>query len=361
MIYHVYWGTSGNSGLYLDEIYQTLRESGHVQRVFVNYYYPFDYGDKVFLKFGDVSNSRFKGVARKIIQLFEILNGYTKILLCALKEKPDIVNYNHVGQSYVFIYWFLLLLKRVSGCKLMITCHDVNPHCLISGEMKNRRRIFRTADYLLVHNRNSIKELTEIFGIDKNRIVRHLFPIMDLSKLINDDDPVIKDTDFLFIGHLRRDKGAEFLLEAWKDFYALNKEATLKICGRKLQDSNFDENELSRYNVEFILRYINDDEYYHFVKSARYVILPYFQGTNSGIISTVLSLGTSVITSDIPMFKENPLVPDINMFVSEDKDSLVNKLQEMWLAKDDSLHIDMNKYKNDFSSGVNQVYDQILN
>lgn len=361
MIYHIYWGTSGNSGLYLEEIYQVLKASGSEQRVFVNYYYPFDYGDKVFFKYGDVANSKFGGITRKVIQLLEILWGYTRILICAARQKPKLINYSHVGHSYVFIYLFLKLLKKVSGARLMITCHDVCPHGLVAGEMKNRDKIFRTGDYLLVHNDNSIKELKELFGIDESKIVKHLFPIMDLSKLTQDETPTFKDTDFLFIGHLRKDKGAEFLLEAWKDFHAINKEATLKVCGRKLPDSDFDEKELAKYNIEFHLRFIDDDEYFRYVKSARYVILPYLQGTNSGIISTVLSLGTSVVTSDIPMFRENPLVPENNMFASENKESLVAKLQELWENQESSESSELNIYKADFAKGVNEVYSKILN
>lgn len=361
MIYHIYWGTSGNSGLYLDEIYETLQESGHQQRAFVNYYFPFEYGDKVFLKYGDVSNSRFKGITRKIIQLLEILWGYTIILCCAIRQKPQLINYSHVGQSYVFIYWFLKLLKKVSGAKLIITCHDVCPHGLISGELKNREKIFKTGDYLLVHNDNSIKELNELFGVDKSKIVKHLFPIMDLSKLTKDGTPTVKDTDFLFIGHLRKDKGVEFLLEAWKDFHAINKDATLKVCGRKLPDSVFNEEELAKYNIEFHLRFIDDDEYYRYVKSARYVVLPYLQGTNSGIISTVLSLGTSVVTSDIPMFRENPLVPENNMFASENKESLIAKLQELWQKQESFESAELNIYKADFAKEVNEVYSKLLN
>lgn len=360
MIYHIYWGTSGNSGLYLDEIYQCLKNAGYRQRVFVNYYYPFDYGDKVFFKRGDVAMSKYKGVLRKLFQLQEIMFGYFRIIIASLKDKPAVINYSHVGQSYFFVVLFLKLLKKVSGAKLMITCHDVCPHGLVSGEMINRKKIFRAGDYLLVHNENSIKELNELFGIEKSRIVQHLFPIMDLSKLTMDNNPIEKDTDFLFIGHLRKDKGVEFLLDAWKDFYGINEKATLKICGRKLPDSEFDENELSKYNIEFNLRFIDDDEYYHYVKSARYVILPYLQGTNSGIISTVLSLDTNVITSDIPMFKENPLVPADCMFANGDKQSLVDKLQEKWLVNNNSVSSTLIDYKKRFKKEVIETYSEIV-
>ena len=50
MIYHIYWGTSGNSGLYLDEIYQILKKGGYNQKIYVNYCYPFGYGERIFFK-----------------------------------------------------------------------------------------------------------------------------------------------------------------------------------------------------------------------------------------------------------------------------------------------------------------------
>lgn len=360
MIYHIYWGTSGNSGLYLDEIYQVLKKEGLEQRVFVNYYYPFCYGDKIFFKRGDVAMSSYKGIARKIFQLQEILLGYTKILFASRKDKPDIINYSHVGQSYFFIVWFLKLIKKVSGAKLMITCHDVNPHSNGKNEMSNRYKIFHSADYLLVHTEKSIDELNNIFDIDKSKILIHPFPIMDLSKLSQDSPNPYSKTDFLFIGHLRKDKGIEFLLESWPDFHKVCPNAKLRICGRYIPDVSFNEELLEKCNVEFNLRYISDDDYYHYVKAARYVILPYLQGTNSGIISTVLSLGTDVITSDLPMFTQNPLVSKKNIFVTANKASLITTLEEKYMEKSTRTIERLDSYVVQFSESVVNVYNRLL-
>lgn len=360
MIYHIYWGTSGNAGLYLDEIYQVLKKEGYRQRCFVNYYYPFDYGDKVFFKRSDVANSKYKGFIRKVFQLLEAWKGFFIILYCSIKDKPKVINYSHACRSYLFIILFLKFLKLVSGAKLIITCHDIRPNTVGDGDIKNRSTIFRLGDYLLVHNDNSAKELNEYFGIDKAHIVKHLFPIMDLSKLTDDDKPAQKDTDFLFIGHLRKNKGVEFLLDSWKCFYAKNKEAKLRICGQKSVDSDLNERELSKYNIEFDLRFIDDNEYYHYIKNARYVVLPYLFGTNSGIVSTVLSLGTGIITSDIPMFAENPLIPVDCMFKNGDKLSLIEILQNKWADKNDHVTNQLQDYREQFRKELLNVYNPLL-
>ena len=360
IIYHIYSGTSGNSGLYLDEIYQILKKEGFKQRVFVSYFYPFAYGEKVFFRFGDIAHSKFRGRLRKVIQLIEIIIAYIKILVYSSIEKPKIVNYSHIGQSYFFIYYFLVLLKRITGAKLIITCHDVKPHKIISGEIKFRRLIFELGDYLLVHNDNSINDLNTIFSIETDKIIKHPFPIMDLTKL-NYLDTTFNPCDFLFIGHLRKNKGIEFLLNTWKDFSSIYPEAKLCVCGNTTSDVSFDVEELIPHNVDFHLKYISDQEYYMYIKSARFVILPYFEGTNSGIISTVLSMGVNVVTSDIPMFKENQFICDSDMFKSHDKQSLISILEKKYLEHNDSTGFDkIRKYRNDFDKSVKQVYTKIL-
>ena len=364
LIYHIYWGTSGNSGLYLDEIYEALKNKGYNQRAFVNYYYPFNYGDKIFFKRGDIANSKYKGLVRKIFQLQEILFGLVKILHYAKCHKPKLINFSHAGSSFFFIYWFLKAIKRISRAKLVVTCHDIMP-LSIGGEngkeIKFRTKIFNTADNLIVHNLNSIIELKEKFNINPEKVLFHPFPLMDLNKIPPQTKTRYDRVDFLFIGHLRKAKGIEFLLDAWMDFHKLYPEARLRVCGKQPNDVKFNQEILSANGVDFHLHFISDDDYYHFVKSAKYVILPYLLGTNSGIISTVLSLGTDVITSDLPMFAENPLVISRDMFVTGDKLSLISKLEEKFLKKENDSENKLVAYREEFNNQLLKIYKELCN
>lgn len=362
MIYHIYWGTSGNSGLYLDEIYQCLKDVGYDQKVFVSYYYPFDYGEKIFFRRSDMAHCKVKGLRRKILQICEVLKAFTKIMFLSIKEKPEVVNYSLISGSYSFVFYFLWILKMISGCKLVITCHDVtpwgNPH-KNSTEIVNRQKIFNMADYLLVHNNSSISDLEKVFSIDKGKIVKHLFPIMDLSKIIK-TKPTVKKCDFLFIGHLRKDKGINFLIDSWKLFHKKVPDARLWVCGRP-QGQNFNIEELKELNITCNLGYISDDDYCNYIQSTRYVILPYLMGTNSGIISTVMSLGANVITSDIPMFQDNFLVPRQNMFSAGCANSLIDMMYQKYNMHD--LELPCNKlehYRDSFKSETLNAYRVFL-
>lgn len=361
MIYHIYWGTRGNSGLYLDEIYQCLKRGGYNQKLFVSYYYPFEYGEKIFFRYSDLAYCKVKGFWRKIIQVYEILLAFGRILFAAKNDKPQVVNYSLITGSYGFIVVFLKLLRSISGCKLVITCHDVLPfgnNNRYASEMKNRRLLFTMADYLLVHNDSSIHDLENNFSIDRKKVVKHLFPLMDLTK-INSINKREKNIDFLFIGHLRKEKGVDFLIRAWATYYEYNKKATLWICG-KPYGQNLDVDSLKKQNIFCNLGYISEDDYCRYIQSARYVILPYIKGTNSGIISTVLSLGANVITSDIPMFLNNPLVSQEDMFKVEDVKSFVEILEHKYsLNTDNFIKEKLVKYRKNFEEEVLNVYKTI--
>lgn len=177
---------------------------------------------------------------------------------------------------------------------------------------KRRERYFKQADRLLVHNESSKADLRRMFGIPDRKIIMHPFPIMDLSKIISVGETKRRHLyDFAFIGHYREEKGLEVLLDAWELFCTEIPDAKLLVAGnmppeiRRLMENKQND------SIVADLRYIDDSLYCEYIMQSRFVVLPYLRGTNSGIASTVVSLGTDLIVSDIAMFKNNCLIgPD---------------------------------------------------
>lgn len=367
LIYHIYWGTAGNAGLYLDEIYQVLKNAGYSQKAFVSYYYPFDYGEKIFFKRTEMEHCRYSGIARKVMQAFELLYALCSILLHACKDKPRIVNYSYVSNGNVLILSFLRLLKKFSKCKLVITCHDVEPFApnedAYNKELSMKRRIYALGDYYLVHNINSKKDLKKLFEIDDKQILCHPFPLMDLSKLDKEDMQRETLCDFLFIGVMRKEKGIRILIEAWEQVIKVHPNAKLYIAGNPLYYKDYLEEHkewCEKNNVTLKLGFVKDDDYSKTVKSSKCVVFPYTAGTNSGVISTVVSLGRDVITSDIGMFDSNPFVPKENMFLAGDSNALSKKMIEFYEGKLKSgVEQRIISFKADFEKKVKMVYASI--
>lgn len=358
LIYHIHWGTSGNGGLYIDEIYEALKKE-YNQEVFVSYYYPFNYGNKVFFKNSDIALSH-QSKFRPVLKVFDIAYGLSYVLAKCIKQKPSVINYSLVSGCYFFVVFFLKIVKLVSDARIVVTCHDVLPfgwNGCNSTEMKNRKKVFDFVDYLLVHNKSSKTTLVKYFNVEENKILYHRFPIQDLLKLhdIKNNEKVY---DFLFIGHLREEKGIKFLLEVWREFHSVCNNATLCIAGRNISNINIDN--YNNLNIFFKCYYIDDVEFVELVNSSKCVILPYLKGTNSGIASDVLSLGANIVTSDLPMFKENPLVDDDDMFVTGNSKSLLKILKNKYenIAKKNSRER-VDEYKRIFAEEVLKTYSEI--
>ena len=367
LIYHIYWGTAGNAGLYLDEIYQALNDAGYRQKAFVSYYYPFDYGEKVFFKRSEMEHCRYKGLVRKALQALELLRALCCILWNAFKDKPTLVNYSYVSSGNILLLYFLKTLKKLSKCKLIITCHDVVPFARdekeYNKELAIKRTIYSIGDYYLIHNAQSRQDLHQLFNIDGNKIFYHPFPLMDLSKLDTEKTGDSPQYDFLFIGQMRKEKGINLLLEAWREFIRSYPNARLCIAGNPLYYKQYLEDEkgwCENNRVTLKLGFVKDCDYAETVKSARCVVFPYTAGTNSGVISTVVSLGREIITSDIGMFAENPFVPKENMFGAGDYMDLCKKMIAFFEGE---LKSDVNRriaaYRKDFNRQVREVYSSI--
>lgn len=369
MIYHIYWGTAGNAGLYLDEIYQTLQKAGYKQKVFVSYYYPFDYGEKVFFKRTEMEHCRYKGLVRKFLQVYEFVVALFRIFLQAFKDKPNVINYSYVNRGNAILFLFLKSIKIISHCKLVITCHDVIPIIAekkaYNKEIAIKKKIFSLANYFFVHTEASKNELKSIFGVREEQVLIHLFPLMDLSKMDKGSGGVDNKYDFLFIGHMRPEKGIPLLVDAWGTFHKTYPEARLCIAG----NPNFYKKYLAereewcaKNGIDLNLGFISDEDYIRIVKSSKCVVFPYTGGTNSGVISTVVSLGRDVITSDLGMFANNFFAPKQNMFRTGSVESLIEILTDYQLGKlvSDSL-LRIEKYRLIFGEQVRSAYAIVNN
>jgi glycosyltransferase involved in cell wall biosynthesis len=268
MIYHIYWGTAGNAGLYLDEIYQTLQKAGYKQKVFVSYYYPFDYGEKVFFKRTEMEHCRYKGLVRKVLQAYEFVVALFRILLQAFKDKPNIINYSYVNRGNALLLRFLKCIKSISHCKLVITCHDVIPIIAekkaYNKEIAIKKRIFSLANYFFVHTEASKNELKSIFEIREEQVLTHLFPLMDLSKMDKEYNTEDIKYDFLFIGHMRQEKGIPLLIDAWETFHKNYPHTNLCIAGNPYYYKEYlskREDWCVKNGIDLKLGFINDDDY----------------------------------------------------------------------------------------------------
>lgn len=363
-VFHIYWGTQGNAGLYLDEIYQVLKSAGLSQEVFVSYYYPLGYGKKVFFKYTDLISGRKRNKLSPYIRYAELTWGLMVTLVYVLIYQPRVINYSLISSGLLVEMLFFRLIHIISKSTLVLTCHDVLPfqssYSHGHSTMGRMHMALAVPDFLLVHNLNSKREIYSYFGISELKILKHDFPIIDLSKIFDITRPCNKEFDYLFIGHLRKEKGLDILLEAWKKFHVRYPDYTLCIAGNLPGNSHLRVEDYDGLNITFRLQYLSDMEYCQLIYTSKCVVLPYWRGTNSGVVSTIISLGTDVIASDIPMFKGNPMLDEGSLFEAGNVNALADKLEK----KRDCVSCqkkDLDKYRLSFNEQVLNIYHNLLN
>lgn len=360
-IVHIYYGSQGIGGLYINEIYQSLKSNSLNQSIVVSNYYPFTYGKKIFFKYSDLSGGMKNSFFRKLIRIFEMLFGLIYCLFFIMIKKPKIINYS-LNASFITDVIFIKLLKKISRSTIIVTCHDVIPFSKNPKDkfkqIKYRQIIFNTAHFLLVHTEKSIEDLIEVFKISRSKILIHSFPLMSLKSIFGEPNCKTKKYDFAFIGHLRNEKGIDILIEAWKRFITKFPKATLLIAGNAPYQIDFLK-ELKRYNVTLELQYLSDRKYFDYINSANTVVLPYKEGTNSGVAYNLFDLDVNIIYSDLPMFMENKLLDRTGMFESENVEDLEKKLEQFYNRRL-TLDQDTANYKVKFDKEVYDIYSGLL-
>lgn len=377
-ILHIYAGTSGAAGSYIHTIYNALSKS-YDQDVIVSKYYPYNYGKKIFYTFTELSGKNYFSKFPKLrlyMRFLELCYGLFYSLIFIAIKKPSIVNYS-MNNNLKIELLFLKIIKNILKRKLIITCHDVIPFDFhfrknkknsYQNDIKERKRFFNLADYLLVHNESSRKQLKQTFKVCNSKIIHHDFPVMDLQYLYKKQKTIHNQNliKVLFIGHMRKEKGIDLLIDAWNKENCEN--ILLTIAGNIPMNSKLNFSVNKKNNFHLIDGFVDDKSFVSLIGSSDFVIFPYKKGTNSGIPSSVASLGAIPVASNIPMFKENILIGRDWLFEANDVNSLrkmLNKINQITVDEKESALLEVKhsyyNYKSRVDIDILESYKYVIN
>lgn len=213
--------------------------------------------------------------------------------------KPDVI---HIQEPSL---WWTFFLPFLSRYPLVFTIHDVHPHV---GSRKfdqiiGQKCIVHHSNDVIVHGQSAKKELLMKYPNLEKRC--HVIPHGDYSFFLkyNTDVKTEKDT-VLFFGSIRAYKGLEYLIEAIRIVSEKNPDIKLIIAGQ---------GDLSRYETairenadlfEIHNEYIINSEVAKFFQRASLVVLPYIEGTQTGIIPIAYAFKKPVIATNVGSIPE---------------------------------------------------------
>jgi len=280
--------------------------------------------------------------APKIEKIRRILQYYWKLLIYTLKTKNEVFHIQWLRFN-LFEGVILNIIFKFFRKKIIYTAHNVLPH--MENNLINRLiffLIYNIADVIIVHTEFIKKRIVNEFKVRKNKIkvVKHgVYKIVDTPLLtkqkarekleLKTDDKVI-----LFFGNIKRYKGLDILISAFSIYRKNLNNLKLIIAGRV-------NNEDYKYEIEHFLshselkesvitkfRYIAEEEVEILFKAIDVVVLPYLEGSQSGVLFLSYAYGKPVIASNIGAFPDDIVVGKTGYIfkVGNSKD-LANKIK----------------------------------
>ena len=311
------WGTRG-PGIYTYSLCDVLYKKNKNLTLITNCYYEYDKlsnfkVEKIFFKY---SENLKANIARKVIRGLEYCFNMLNLLNRYSKESPDIIHIQWL-LFYQFDYFWLKLLRyrlRRKNTKIILTAHNVLPH--INGYKYRNilEKIYSQVDGIIVHSELLKEQMIKIFGKKVNDWSISVIPHGANDKLLekvnkdilNDYIKKIKSFkaegyNFLFAGTIHKNKGLDILLKSWKEHINRYHNDKLFIIGKPSYNMSDELEIIKKYHSSIIssLEYKSDEELLAYYLECDFVVLPYKEASQSGVLLTALSLGKPVIATNV--------------------------------------------------------------
>jgi len=189
---------------------------------------------------------------------------------------------------------------------LALTIHDPVPHLgeeslmldLVRFLYKRRAKsIFFYSYYSTRLYRNANKQIQQ--QLYQLRLQPYSF-IAQFKK-----HPVLESRHILFFGQLSYYKGIDLLLDAIPAVLHFYPQEQFLIAG-KSNGLNINKSLLDKYpnNVAFIDEYLSIDQLSSLIQSSKFVVCPYREATQSGVLMTAFAMGKAVLATNVGAFPE---------------------------------------------------------
>lgn len=210
--------------------------------------------------------------------------------------------------------WLMLFLRR-RGVPVVLTVHDLLPHDTGDQFRAPFLRLYRQVDAIICHSEHIRQRLVDEFDVPAARIdvIPHGPFFYDLPASTAASAPGLEtlspdELTVLWQGIVLPYKGLDLLLETWARVEAAGVRATLVVVGtgsaQLLGELRAQAVRLGLKRLHLELRFVSAEELVAFYRRADIVVYPYRNITTSGALATGLSLGKTILASDLPVFRE---------------------------------------------------------
>ena len=226
---------------------------------------------------------------------------WIRVLLMMKKEKADIV---HVAWYFSNIYERFLFKFRLGRMNVM-TIHDPFSHSGLKNKIREERqrlRTFKWADRFVILNNKFTDTFSDYYNIPHNKIFISKFGPLDELRYIAPTPTSIDGDYILFFGFISPYKGLEYLLEAMNVVRQQYPQLKVVIAGGG--PLYFDATPYQSEQFIWLHRFVDVSELAGLLSKALFVVCPYKDATQSGVVQMSYTMGVPVVASDVGALSE---------------------------------------------------------
>lgn len=216
------------------------------------------------------------------------------LLLFLIKNKFDVIHLTWPANVYEFIIY---MLKR----KIILTVHDPFPHTGLDTHIVRLRRkvAFRCVPHFIILNKAQREKFLSFYHLPSSAVIDSRLSCYTYLNMVEQDMTTVPEQKYiLFAGKISKYKGVEYLLEAMKKVHDTFPDIKLVVAGGGKY--HFD---ISRYAalpyIDIRNRFIPDEELVALMKKTQFMVCPYTDATQSGVIMSSFTFGTPVIATRV--------------------------------------------------------------
>lgn len=231
-------------------------------------------------------------------KLTDVRNWKTYYKLCRqiTRQKPDAFHFtNPLGVSELFLYYFRKIM--------VLTVHDPFLHSGHESRINSikRRFAFKIVPKLVLLNKNQASEFSCTYKIPKSHIYFNKLGVYTCLNYIFEQSRCIEkysEPYILYYGFIAPYKGIDVLCQAMELVHERYPKIKCVIAGKGKLYFDFTKYKDADY-IRLYNRFIFVDELVSLINNSQFVICPYKDATQSGVISSCFAFAKPVIATKV--------------------------------------------------------------
>lgn len=289
------------------------------------------------------------------------------LLKFLIGQKFNIIHLVWPANIYELFIYFL-------GKKSILTVHDPFPHSGLDTKIVRIRRklAFKFIRYFIILNKAQRQDFLSYYHLPKDVVFDSQLSCYTFLNMVNPNETAVpKEKYILFAGKISQYKGVNYLLPAMLKVHKHFPEIKLVIAGSG--EFNFDTAEYKGLQyIDIRNHFIPDEELVALIKHAYFVVCPYTDATQSGVIMSAFAFNIPVLATEVGGLPEMLGKGKYGLLVkAKDTDALKNGIQKL-LSKESDLDKYRQSIQKDYShngqyswqkiaKGLTNIYNAIGN